>query len=701
MANHASSAHPPAGGADADPRRPAAPEDPDAPHVQPNLSYIPGLDGARAFAVLGVMAFHGGVSFMSAGFLGVDAFFVLSGFLITSLLIAEWQRIATIRLGTFWARRARRLLPALLLVLLAVAAYAAFVVPRGTYPGLRLDSLSTLFYVANWHFILTGSDYFNQTGLPSPLTHTWSLAIEEQFYLVWPIVVLVVLRLTRTLRPLLAVAAGGAVASAVWMAVLYPAGGNLTRLYYGTDTHAQCLLVGATMAIGLAMLAQRRRAGGWVASGPVVGGDPAWAAGTSSGRAALIALGLAGFGASAYLWTHLDGSSPFLYQGGFLVVALATAAVLLCAVCAQRSIVARGLSLGPLRYLGRISYGMYLWHYPLFIYLDGARTGLSGWWLFAVRTGATVAVATVSFYLVERPIRQGTFLRSWRAWLATPLAAVATVVALVAATAAPAVAVGGPGLAAGTSARSGPPVHAVLFGDSVALTLGLGLDLPQLRRAYNVTESDHGILGCGVAIGADEDSHDVVVPVASACNPDPSPGQPQWPAQWAAWLHQEHPDVVMILAGRWETVGRTYAGRWTTILDPAYQAYVKRQLELAVQVASSGGAHVVLLTAPCFSSGEQPDGQPWPEDSAARLDAYNALVRQVAAEDPRTTSLVDLDALVCPGGHFATSLDGTVIRRSDGVHFTVLGGGVVGTRLWPEVLKTLGPADGARTGGGP
>src|SRR5271165_1307890 len=282
VANHASSAHPPAGGADADPRRPAAPEDPDAPHVQPNLSYIPGLDGARAFAVLGVMAFHGGVSFMSAGFLGVDAFFVLSGFLITSLLIAEWQRIATIRLGTFWARRARRLLPALFLVLLAVAAYAAFAVPRGTYPGLRLDALSTLFYVANWHFILTSANYWNMTGPVSPLTHTWSLAIEEQFYLVWPIVVLVVLRLTRTLRPLLAVAAGGAVASAVWMAVL----------------------------------AQRRRAGGWVASGPVVGGDPAWAAGTSSGRAALIALGLAGFGASAYLWTHLDGSSPFLYQGG-------------------------------------------------------------------------------------------------------------------------------------------------------------------------------------------------------------------------------------------------------------------------------------------------------------------------------------------------------------------------------------------------
>jgi peptidoglycan/LPS O-acetylase OafA/YrhL len=156
-----------------------APPDPDAPRQGPNLSYIPALDGVRAVAVLGVMAFHGGISWLPAGFLGVDTFFVLSGFLITSLLISEWQHRHTIALGQFWARRARRLLPALLLLLVFVVLYAAFVAPAGTYPGLRLDSLSTLFYVANWHFILTGSNYFDQTSLPSLLTHTWSLAVEE------------------------------------------------------------------------------------------------------------------------------------------------------------------------------------------------------------------------------------------------------------------------------------------------------------------------------------------------------------------------------------------------------------------------------------------------------------------------------------------------------------------------------------------
>src|ERR1019366_7636080 len=210
------------------PPAPAEP-DPDAPHEEPNLSYVPALDGVRAFAVVGVMAYHGGIPWLPAGFLGVDAFFVLSGFLITSLLISEWQRRRTIRLGQFWARRARRLLPALLLLLVFVVLYAAFVVPAGTYPGLRLDALSTLFYVANWHFILIGSNYFNQTGLPSLLTHTWSLAVEEQFYLVWSLVVVGVPKFTGRLWALLALSVVGALASAAEMALLFRHGAGTTR----------------------------------------------------------------------------------------------------------------------------------------------------------------------------------------------------------------------------------------------------------------------------------------------------------------------------------------------------------------------------------------------------------------------------------------------------------------------------------------
>ncbi|MDR3648667.1 MAG: acyltransferase, partial [Acidimicrobiales bacterium] len=195
--------------------------DPDAPRQAPNLSYIPALDGIRGVAIIVIMGYHGGVFLTSGGFYSLDTFFALSGFLITSLLISEWQRSSTIRLGRFWARRARRLLPALLVMLLGIAVFAAFLVPAGTYPTLRGDAFSALFYFANWHFIANGSNYFNQTALTSPLTHTWSLAVEEQFYLVWPLIVLGLFRLWKSTRALLVVCIAGALASAIEMAIRY------------------------------------------------------------------------------------------------------------------------------------------------------------------------------------------------------------------------------------------------------------------------------------------------------------------------------------------------------------------------------------------------------------------------------------------------------------------------------------------------
>ena len=154
------------------------------------FGYVPALDGLRAISVLGVMLYHGGAPILSGGFLTIDVFFVLSGFLITSLLLGEWTKRMTIRLGQFWARRARRLLPALLVMLVGVAIYAKVFATPGEFASLRLDSLSTLFYVSNWHFIASGGNYFNLTAQPSPLGHMWSLSIEEQFYIVWPPVAL-------------------------------------------------------------------------------------------------------------------------------------------------------------------------------------------------------------------------------------------------------------------------------------------------------------------------------------------------------------------------------------------------------------------------------------------------------------------------------------------------------------------------------
>ncbi len=410
------------------------------------FGFVPALDGMRAIAVFGVMLYHGGVPICGGGFMGVNVFFVLSGFLITSLLLSEWRTRMGIRLGQFWARRARRLLPALLLMLLGVAVLTTIFASPDEYPGLRLDSLSTLFYVANWHFIFAGSNYFNLAAQPSPLVHMWSFAIEEQFYIVWPPVLLLTLRFGRRFRPsrrlvpLLVLAVAGALGSAGEMAALFHAGASATRLYEGTDTRSQDILVGAALAVALAMWAERRPRLPASVPSLVTGqyGRVHPAAGTTGVRSPAPAparpapapwparhshqcLGdhgppVAGpppggrvrrLGGGLYVWTQVDGTSAFLFDGGFFLFALGVAAVIFVIVTAQLAPFARALGNPVFRYLGKISYGTYLWHFPLFIVLDGSRTHLVGYPLLVVRIAVTLLAATASYYLVEQPIRRG------------------------------------------------------------------------------------------------------------------------------------------------------------------------------------------------------------------------------------------------------------------------------------------------------
>src|ERR1019366_7172898 len=256
-----------------------------------SLESLPPLGGIRGVALVAVIATHA-LATIPGGFLSVDVFFALSGYLITSLLVAEWRQSDAIFLGRFWSRRARRLLPALFLMLTAVGAGAALWPQIFDSPSLRGDTLATVLYVANWHFIADHTNYFLAAGKASPLLHTWSLAIEEQFYLVWPIVVLAVFRLRRPwrraeghdetansspgragpdhrrrLHVLFAVAVTGAVASAVWMAVLTQDGGDTTGSFYASDTRAQAILVGAALAIGSVLWgparSRRARAAVW------------------------------------------------------------------------------------------------------------------------------------------------------------------------------------------------------------------------------------------------------------------------------------------------------------------------------------------------------------------------------------------------------------------------------------------------------
>ncbi|MGP0030975.1 MAG: SGNH/GDSL hydrolase family protein [Acidimicrobiales bacterium] len=246
-----------------------------------------------------------------------------------------------------------------------------------------------------------------------------------------------------------------------------------------------------------------------------------------------------------------------------------------------------------------------------------------------------------------------------------------------------------------------PPVKIQLFGDSLALTLGWTLNAPALEAKYDYSFQDLGLLGCGVVNGPEIELMGKRAFTASPCNgAKPAPGTPlssqPWPVQWKAYMSQTHPNVVVMLAGRWEDVNREYEGRWTDILHPTFARYVKRQLELASNLVTATGANMVFLTAPCTDEGKQPDGAAWPEESSARLAVYNRLVRQVAAQYPRTDSVVNLDALVCPRGRFTATYRGVTIRRPDGVHFTDQAGLALAASLMPAIVAS-GRAQSART----
>ena len=638
------------------------------------LTYMPALDGVRAVAITAVLLDHGGFGWAAGGILGVNVFFVLSGFLITLLLLKEWSQRGTIRLLAFWARRARRLLPALFLLLAGIAVYAWLFAPSGTQPSLRWDGLATLFYVGNWHQIATGQSYFAEVTAQSPLVHTWSLAIEEQFYLVWPLVVLGVLKCWRSTRALLVVAGVGVAASALEMALLFHPGTDPSRVYFGTDTRAQDILMGAVVALVLA------------GRGPATG---------RRARTALSWLAVAGAAAFVALWAATTGTGTFPYRGGFLAVAVSVALVIVGVTQDPGGLPARALSVRPLRYVGMVSYGLYLWHWPIFLVLDHARTGLEGWPLFAVRVAASFAMAVLSWHLVESPIRRLP-LGSWRSWRWAPVGVVAVVLALLVTTNANAASAQDALLGPADPAASPPAVYvtsfpttgdraSVLFvGDSLSLYLAYGI--APYAAHFGLVIGGRTLSGCGLATAEPFDLHGV--PTYSE-----PPGRCQtWAAQYQADVDQLHPRVAVLVVGWWEAMDREYQGRWQHLGDPAYDAYERAQFEQAVTVLSSRGAHVVLMTAPYFDTGEQPDGRPWDEDDPARVDVLNRIITQVAAAHRSTVSLVPLNHELDPGGHFTWTIDGKVVRLSDGVHTTP----AAGTYLAPVVLPVLAAA--ARVG---
>ena len=674
------------------------------------LPYLPALDGLRAVAVVGVMLFHGGVSWMPGGFLGVDVFFVLSGYLITTLLLRERVGTGAIDLRQFWVRRLRRLLPALLVLIGAIGIAAPFLVEPGSRASVRGDGLAALGYVANWRFIVTEQSYF--AGVPSPLRHLWSLAVEEQWYVVFPIVVALVLRRPRRIRTFVVGLAVAAVASAVWMAVVAGGESDPSRAYYGTDTRAHTLLVGALLAAVGAQWPLHRA------------------------RRLLTAAGVAGAAAvvAAYLFVHEADS--WMYQGGFLGLALATAALVAAiAVPREEIAVTRVLAARPLVAIGRVSYGLYLWHWPVDVALTPERTGLdgSGWWvepaLLALRTAVAVALTLASYQLVEQPVRRRGLdglrlrfpgpLRSRPAtvvtgavvvaWLlvagtarvpegartgGTPQAVVNAEVGVpdldgsvttVAASEADAVEEGGL-----PPVPEDRPVRAMVTGDSVAFTLTYGAHgVPPTVEPFG-----RAIIGCGVVeglaiVGGRAD------PIGERCD--------GWQQYWQEGAAERDPDVVVMVFGAWEVYDYMQDGQRLRNGTPEMAAAIRRGLESGVQAVLDvdPDVRIAMIGAPCMRPEDTQLGPTNPATERAdpeRLAWVNAQFAAFAESLGPRASYSDLGELLCPDGVFLEEIDGVEIRP-DGFHYEPGSTGPTWGWLGPrivELARTPVPADEVR-----
>jgi peptidoglycan/LPS O-acetylase OafA/YrhL len=369
--------------------------------VKRNQRYMPGLDGLRAVAVLAVIAFHLGFGWAPGGLLGVGIFFTLSGYLITDILLSQLSRQGHIKLGRFWLARARRLLPALFAMLLIVVAWVTIFGP-GQPQQFRDGVVASALYVSNWQLIFGDVSYFARFAPPGPLNHLWSLAIEEQFYLVWPFILLLGVKVVREtplpsgVRPRLAVGTLLlALVSVVLMAALYHPSLDPSRVYYGTDTRAFELLFGAA----LAMVWPSRKLSPRIGAGA---------------RNTLDALGAAGLVAIAVMIWQTDQYSSFLYRGGFVVLSIATVLVV-AALAHPAGRLGPVLGWKPLRWIGVRSYGIYLWHFPVIVLTTpgGVANGAEPL-RELLQLAAIVGISALSWKFVEEPVRHGALGRLWK-----------------------------------------------------------------------------------------------------------------------------------------------------------------------------------------------------------------------------------------------------------------------------------------------
>ena len=607
------------------------------------IPHVPGLDGLRGIAVIGVLLFHAN-GLLRGGYLGVDLFFVLSGFLITSILLHEQKETGRIDLRRFWVRRFRRLMPALLALIPAIALYARCIAAPNELASLRADALSTIAYVANWRSIFAHRSYWEMFASPSPLEHTWSLAIEEQFYLVWPLLVAALLALGKRRALWMATVILG-IASVVAMLALYEEGRTM-RVYLGTDTRGGAILAGAALAL----------------SG--IRSTPRW-------------LGVVAAASLAAAWVLLDGQSELLYRGGFWLTEIAC--VVLIAACLGRDGVGRALAWRPLRAVGTISYGVYLWHWPVYVVLSEERVHLGLPALLALRLAVTFAIAIVSYRFLERPIREhgvGRPMLVVPGAVAISIAFVLVSTRPVAAAAIPTpIALAPPVTKAAATARAPIPIGSIppagelppgtqrvlVLGDSVGLALGARMHWASLATTGTYAEQ-RAVGDCSILDG--------VAPVFSMSG-EPH-GNGNCASSWTADVEELRPDVALVVIGGAYFSRVRVEGRSRGVCHPGWAAPYRTELaRLLVDLAPAAKRRAVLLAAYPVGKWQTPTRN---DD----VDCYNRILRDAAAS--AGADVIDLNAHVCPEKRkcLMTSHDAPI--RPDGLHFD--GPGAEDTAEW-------------------
>ncbi len=619
------------------------------------IDHVPGLDGLRGLAVAGVVAFH--LDHLRGGYLGVDLFFVLSGFLITSLLLVENSRTQGISITGFWGRRARRLLPAMICVVAAVGIYGATIARADELARLRREGLGALVYASNWVQLGSGDNYFDQFARPSLLRHFWSLAIEEQFYVLWPLVVVAVVSRTRQPARLTGVVCTlGAALSFGWAMWLYDPGESTLRLYYGTDTRVGAIFAGAAVAC----VVDR-----WRARLP---DDQSPRLDRRTTSVAVLSLGVLAVG-----WALLPGTSPVLWQGGLAGMSIAAALLVGIVGTGVTSPLTRALSVGPLLWLGGISYGLYLWHWPVIVVLDETRTGLSGFGLDAAQVAVSIALAVASARFIERPVRFGHMPR--------PVLARAGAVAMLASAliltwgTRPVEEVAGTTLVGAddlgvaetdTPSTTAPrqvvpigsvepePLRLVVVGDSVGQNFGQAAE--NMGDRFGFVARDSSVAGCPLVsepVGL-RWSDGRVITTNDQCS--------DWALRWPLNIADtEANTVLMVFGAALQPETEVSPGVWASPCDPAYDRFWRENLDAALDVLVDQNVEVGLATVPYYRGYKTEDRL----DEEA--DCINRGIR-AAARGRERVSIVDLAEWVCPDAVCLQEIEGVELRP-DGLHY--------------------------------